>query len=97
MKNYILNGKIPVVELDIIKWGEWYGSEENKHVDITEFDGVRISTVFLGFDHCCDGGEPILFETMIFGGEYDQYQDRYTTWEEAEKGHKEAINLVLTT
>lgn len=97
MKNYILNGKIPVIEPSIIKWGEWYSSEANKHVDVTEFDGVRISAVFLGLDHCYDGGEPILFETMIFGGEHDQYQDRYSTWDEAVKGHKEAINLVLTT
>ncbi len=29
-----------------------------------------------------------LFETMIFGGANDGYQERYATWDEAERGHK---------
>lgn len=36
------------------------------------------------------------FETMIFGGEHDQYQERYSTWDEAEAGHKRAIELVFS-
>ena len=39
--------------------------------------------------------DPILFETMIFGGEHHEYQERYTTWDEAIKGHKEAVALVF--
>jgi hypothetical protein len=31
---------------------------------------------------------------MIFGGEYDQYQERYCTWGEAERGHQIACELV---
>ena len=53
-----------------------------------------ISTVFLGLNHNCGDGPPILFETMVFGGEFDGYQDRYSTWEEAEEGHKKAVDLV---
>ena len=53
-----------------------------------------VSTVFLGMDHSFDGGTPVLFETMIFGGEYDQFQERYCTWDEAEEGHKVACELV---
>jgi hypothetical protein len=54
--------------------------------------GVRISTVFLGIDHNhLRQGPPILFETMIFGGPYDQYMDRYCTWAEAEAGHARAV------
>lgn len=30
---------------------------------------------------------------MIFGGQHDQYQERYSTWAEAEEGHKKAIKL----
>jgi len=33
---------------------------------------------------------------MIFGGENDQYKERYTSWEEAEKGHKRAVEVVKT-
>ncbi len=36
-------------------------------------------------------GPPLLFETMIFGGEHDQEQWRYSTWEEAEAGHMKAL------
>jgi len=54
---------------------------------------VRVSTVFLGLDYSFSGSEPILFETMIFGGEHDEYQERYSTWGEAETGHQQALTL----
>ena len=37
---------------------------------------------------------PILFETMIFGGEYDGYQERYSNYEDSFIGHKKACDLV---
>lgn len=54
---------------------------------------IQVSTVFLSLDHrsVMDVGEPIVFETMIFGGEHDEYQERYRTWDEAEEGHKRAL------
>lgn len=95
MKNYKLNGKIPVQVDDIIEWAEWYGTAD-RVVKKTELpNGVRVSTVFLGTDHSFYGGTPILFETMIFGGENDEYQERYATWEEAEAGHERAISMVF--
>lgn len=48
---------------------------------------VLVSTVFLGIDHQWGDGPPLLFETIVFGGPHDQAQERYSTWEEAEKGH----------
>ena len=52
-------------------------------------NGAKISTVFLGIDHQFGmGSPPILFETMVFGGELDQEQERYCTYREAEEGHK---------
>jgi hypothetical protein len=50
-------------------------------------DDVAVSTVFLGINHNYTGGAPVLFETMIFGGPWDQYQWRYTLRTEAERGH----------
>lgn len=95
MKNYILSGKIPVIEDDLMTWARWYGKAD-RHVNHTKLpDGVRVSTVFLGTDHSFFGGPPMLFETMIFGGEHDEYQERYSTWEEAEAGHQRAIELVF--
>ena len=56
-------------------------------------ESILVSTVFLGLDHNYFGGRPILFETMIFGGNRDQYQERYHTWDEAKIGHDYAVTL----
>jgi hypothetical protein len=45
--------------------------------------------VFLGIDHqLSPSGPPLLFETMVFGGEHDSYQERYSTRKQAVQGHK---------
>lgn len=99
MYNYILDdNNNPVREDNIHKWGQWFQNNTDKRVvKKTQLpDGVQVSTVFLGMDHNYMGGKPILFETMIFGGEHDEYQERYSTWEEAEEGHDKAITLVYS-
>lgn len=55
---------------------------------------VHISTVFLGVNVGRFGDAPLFFETMIFGGEHDEYQERCATWVEAEAQHKKAVELV---
>ena len=58
-------------------------------------EDIVVSTVFLGLDHRFLGeGDPILFETMIFGGSLDQWQDRYTSWTDAKLGHNAAVTMV---
>jgi hypothetical protein len=94
IRHYILKGKTPVPEPDFMKWAMTYGL--NNAVELTEIGNVSVSTVFLGIDHnYCAEGPPILFETMVFNGKYDQYQIRYTTWNKAKKGHKETCDMVL--
>ena len=59
-----------------------------------------ISTVFLGLDHNhwnMHGNQPILFESMVFGGNFDQYQARYFTVEEAQKEHADLVKRVTKT
>ena len=56
-------------------------------------NNVDISTVFLGINHGW-GDKILLFETMIFGGEFDQETNRYGTWDEAEIGHKAMVEKV---
>ena len=76
---------------------DYSGYESDRTVEKTSLtiDGeeVRISTVFLVIDHSFGDGPPLLFETMIFGGTYDEYQERYTTWDDAVDGHKYAVEL----
>jgi len=82
-----------VAEPDILKWGEWFRTSE-RHLAEDQIGEVCISTVFLGLDHQFGDGPPLLWETMIFGGEHDQYQERYSTREEALAGHQAALDLV---
>jgi len=94
IRNWILdhNGE-PLEEPDVVKWGRWFESN-NRTLALDTRKGVQVSTVFLGIDHNFNEGEPILWETMIFGGTHDQYQARYATREEALAGHKRALAMV---
>ena len=94
---YLLKGKVAVPVSNTLEAGlEWAKLFEggNCRVAFNKIGDISISTIFLGLNHQFGEGLPLIFETMIFGGEHDQYQDRYSTWEEAEKGHKVAIELV---
>ena len=93
MKYYILEGK-EAVPADLLTWGRWFESTENRAVAKTDIGDVRVSTVFLGTDYRFGEGPPLLFETMVFGGMLDQDMERYTTWEEAEQGHAEMVARV---
>lgn len=94
---YILNENKEPVAVDMLQWAEWSGDQTKKIVKQNNFpDGVRVSTVFLGLDHAWGNEIPILFETMIFGGEHDQFQEHYSTWAAAEEGHQRAIELVFS-
>ena len=83
---YILEGTSPVLCNDLLTWGRWMETAD-RHVARDERDGVVVSTVFLGLNHAFGPGQPLLFETMIFGGPSDQDQARYSTWAEATAGH----------
>lgn len=92
---YILDGKKAVPCEDLIEWAKMF-EESNRIVKQEEIGDVKVSTVFLGVDHYFGDGphEPLIFETMIFGGEHNDYQTRCSTWEQAEEMHKKAVALV---
>jgi len=77
-------------DVDGIRFLVWLG----KLFRTKRFEPVRVSTVFLGLNHSFGGGEPQIFETMIFGGTFDEEMWRYSTWEQAEKGHQEAVGRI---
>lgn len=56
---------------------------------------MRVSTVFLAVDHGHIDTQPILFETMIFGGMLDGSQWRYLTYEDAKKGHENIVQAIV--
>lgn len=65
-----------------------------KKINSWRISDTLISTVFLGVDHSMFG-EPLLFETMIFGGRYNELQRRYATLEQAVLGHQQVIGLLI--
>jgi hypothetical protein len=74
-----------------------YTKRERYTIGRDMFDNdVLVSTVFLGIDHNYAGmsDEPLLFETMILGGDYDDYCVRSTSWEKALQIHKETVQLI---
>ena len=89
---WMLDGRTPVGTNNLTEWGQWFQQGKRKVARHRKARTV-VSTVFLGLDHGYCGGPPILFETMIFGGPHDQYQERYCTWDEAVRGH--AVACVL--
>ena len=92
---YVLDGHKAILEKDLMKWVTWLETADRK-VRKTELpEGVEVSTVFLGLDHNFFGsGNPVLFETMVFGGKFDQEMNRYSTWEQAETRHEEMVEKV---
>lgn len=69
----------------------------DNRVDETTIGDYWISTVFLCIDHSWGKSElPLLFETMIQHkrNEWLHYQKRYSTYAQAQEGHKEAIEHV---
>ena len=78
----------------LMEWGKQLQTME-RHVADDQINDCRVSTIWLGTDHNHWGGPPLVFETMIFKEGSDIYCERYTTWQEAEAGHKEAIQWVL--
>lgn len=95
MGMYVLDGGgHPVPADNPLEWGKFMQDGDGRTVSVATFTDCRVSTVFLGLDHAFGDGPPVLWETMIFGGEHDGYQRRYTTREAALDGHLAAMALV---
>ena len=89
---YILEGHKAIECNDLMVWARWLENADRLVEKTVVSPGVEISTVFLGtgflgLDHQFGDGEPLLFETMVFGGKHDQEMERYSTWEQAAEGH----------
>jgi NADPH-dependent ferric siderophore reductase len=91
----------PKPEPNLLKWAMWLEyshlspGKDNRIVERDYIGDVFVSTVFLGLDHDHSRkGPPVLWETMIFGGEHHQYMRRYTSRVDALAGHIEAVQLV---
>ena len=92
---YKLDGRRAVPCPDAVEWADWYETVEPA-IATTAVGPLEVSTVFLGMDRILGSGAPQLFETMIFdaaGTPAAGYCRRYASWEEAEAGHGEAVEI----
>lgn len=90
--------KIP----ELLEWAKLFEDREYKIVqqDTTADGKYFVSTVWLGLNHEWDENKPpLIFETMVFGAKKkgdrlgrDVDQVRYSTLEQAIKGHAEMMN-----
>lgn len=94
-QKYILKDK-KLIPVDLMTWAKWLETAGNERVVKQEElpNGRYVSTVFMGLDQSFCAGEPLLFETMVFPkkgewGEIDSW--RYSTYEQAEAGHRKAV------
>jgi hypothetical protein len=93
---YLLDGKEIIKTEDVMEVEAFLSDVNKRKVAHTLFDDCEVSTVFLCIDHnfLRKNEEPILFETMIFGGEHDSFQRRYFTYDEAEKSHELIVDAI---
>jgi len=89
----------PVPVNDVLVWAQAFETENRVVLQEYAARRVLVSTVFLGLDHghwFFDGRphDPVLWETMIFGGPFDGFQDRYSSRLDALRGHALAVALV---
>lgn len=91
--HYMLDKDHNVVPAGFSEWAQAFKSKDRVVARTRVYDGCEVSTVFLGLDHRFGGdGPPIVFETLVFGGPFDQEMDRYCTWAEAEAGHARMVD-----
>lgn len=98
---YILDENNNVIPADLMTWSNFFEDAKRRTVKQETVNDLWVSTVFLGLDHNFYFREnneyykPHVFETMIFKGVSSlNYQDRYSTWKEAEEGHQKAIQWI---
>ena len=83
----------PIPERDTKRWLEWHNTA-NRTIKSDIINNIHISTIFHGTDMSIGESKPLLFETTIFGGKHDAYRAKYSTREDALKGHIKAVALV---
>jgi hypothetical protein len=90
--------------LTLTQWAELHSNGDYVRVAFTTVGQYDVSTVWLGLDHGWNTHRgdalPIIFETMVFDGDEDNYDRacvRYSTEAEARKGHEEMVTLIRAT
>lgn len=100
---YILDDNKNPVPARALEWARWFTiSRDKRRVASDDIGTTFISTVFVGIDLSHgDADAPVLFETMVFHDgswlEDTSYGiKQYSTWAEAEEGHRQTLEEIKT-
>lgn len=78
---------------------EWMGARNSPAESLWRtvlHDGTMISTIFLSVTPRKDSiGRPLVFETMVFGGEYSGYTRIHHSYDDAEACHQQTIEMLF--
>lgn len=101
MTKYVLNelGE-PIPATSLYQWAAFMEDGKNRVLAKTSLgDDCTVSTVFLGLNHAFEeGADPILWETMVFGGVLAEAMDRCGgSREQAEAMHCRMVRKVTET
>jgi hypothetical protein len=78
------------------QWGQLGGRENYRRVGLDYLTpDIHVSTIWLGLNHNWWGGIPLIYETMVFGGEHHGKQWRYWTEVEARAGHAAVVGMLV--
>ncbi len=85
-------------KITFLEWSALLSDVNYQRVAENHIEGkvdVRISTVWLGLDHSHGSSpQPLIFETMVFGGDKDLFQMRWSTLHGAIKGHEQFVKAI---
>lgn len=90
---FILDEERRPVPATMDVWTAWMKTAR-RSIAVDAIGKSEVSTVFMGLDHSWDGGPPVLWETMVFGGALDGEQERYCSEDEALAGHAAMVARV---
>ena len=75
-------------------WEEWFMTTDRTVAKTQLSNDTEVSTVFLGSNHSLGDRVPLLFETLVFGGQFDGLKEHYPTWQDAEEGHQKWVKEI---
>lgn len=95
MRFYIRNSDgLAFDRVGVIQWAESF-EQGDRDVARSRIGARIVSTVFLGCDLSLrNDGDPVLWETMVFGGRFNREQRRYGSEAEARAGHVAMVRMV---
>ena len=81
--------------IDALEWSLLFGDTDARQVAMTTVGDVDVCTDWIGLDY--GFGEtpaPLVYETMVFGGDHDGELWRYPNRDAALAGHDQVVALV---